>query len=42
MVKKIKLKNVAVYENVLEEFYVGHCGIKVKVAIALEKFIISL
>ena len=32
-----ELKHVVVYENILDEFDVRHCGIKVKVTIALVK-----
>ena len=32
-----ELKHVVVYENILDEFNVRHCGIKVKVTIALVK-----
>ena len=33
MVRKMKLKHAVGYENILDEFSVGHCGIKVKVTI---------
>ena len=38
MATKMKSKHAAVYENILDEFNVGHCGIKVNVTIALAKF----
>ena len=37
MVREIKSKHVVVYENILHNFSVGHCGIKVKVTVALAK-----
>ena len=33
MVRKMKLKHAVGYENILDEFSVGHCGIKIKVTI---------
>ena len=38
MDRKMKLKHVVVYENILDEFKVGQCEIKVKVTIALAMF----
>ena len=38
MVRKVKLKYAAVCENVLKEFNVAHCGIKVKITKVLAKF----
>ena len=38
MFKKIKFKHVAVYESILDEFSVGHYGIKVKVSLTHVKF----
>ena len=40
MVRKMKLIHVVVYENILDDFNVGHIGIKVKVTIALVKLIV--
>ena len=39
MVREMQLKHVVdlVYENIMHEFHVGQCGIKVKVTIALAK-----
>ena len=37
MVREMKLKYVVVYENILDEFRVMHCVIKVKVTRALAK-----
>ena len=41
MVKKIKLKILVVNENILDDFNVAHCGIKVKVTIGLAKLIVQ-
>ena len=38
MVRKMKLKHNVVYENILDKFNVGHCGIKVKVTFTPAKF----
>ena len=38
MVRGINIKHVVVSEGILDEFSVGHYGIKVKVTIALAKF----
>ena len=38
MVRGMKLKHVVVYENIMHEFNVGHCEIKVKVNIAIKDF----
>ena len=35
----MKLKDVVEYENILDDFNVGYCVIKVKDIIALAKFI---
>ena len=38
MVRKMKLKHNVIYENILDKFNVGHCGIKVNVTFAPAKF----
>ena len=38
MVRRMKIKTYFSTKNILDEFNVGHCGIKIKVTIALEKF----
>ena len=38
MVREMKLKHVVVYENILDGLNVEHCGVKVKVTIALAAF----
>ena len=38
IVREMKLKHIIVYENVLNKFNVGNCGIKAKVTKALAKF----
>ena len=34
----MKLKHIVEYENILDDFNVGYCVIKVKVTITLTKF----
>ena len=41
MARKMKLKHVVVYENILVEINVRHCGIKVKAAIEKDTKYIS-
>ena len=38
MVREMKLKHVVIHNNIMHEFNVLHCGIKVTVTIALAKF----
>ena len=38
MLRGMKLKHVVVYDNIMHEFNVGHCEIKVKVNIAIKDF----
>ena len=38
MASEVELKHVVVHKHILNEFNVTHCGIKIKVIIALAKF----